>query len=128
MRGSRCILLGLALTAGLFVDGAVAETYPTKPIRLIVPLPAGSSADAIARIVMPVASKHLGQPIVIENEGGGAPPSRAARAPRKAAPDGYTLLFGNTEHQRRQPAHLQQAALRSRRRTSSPSRAPRRRR
>jgi len=95
MSASKSSLLGVALTFALSASTAIAQTYPSKPVRLIVPLPAGSSADAIARIVMPVASKHLGGQIVIENEGGGASIPGSARAP-KAAPDGYTLLFGNT--------------------------------
>ena len=89
------LLLGSVLGALVALTGAQAQTYPTKPVRLIVPLPAGSSADAIARIVMPVASKHLGQPIVIENEGGAASIPGTTRA-SQAAPDGYTMLFGNT--------------------------------
>lgn len=95
MRTQQRRLLGSVLGLLLLAPAAHAQSYPVKPVRLIVPLPAGSSADAIARIVMPVASKHLGQPIVIENEGGAASIAGTARA-AKAAPDGYTMLFGNT--------------------------------
>ena len=95
MSALKTSLLGAALAVALSTSGALAQSFPTKPVRLIVPLPAGSSADAVARIVMPVASKHLGQPIIIENEGGAASIPGSARA-SKAEPDGYTLLFGNT--------------------------------
>lgn len=87
------ILLGLALTA-ISTSTAYAQAYPSKPIRLIVPLVAGSAADGTARIIMPAVSKILGQPIVIENEGGAGAIPGATRA-SKAAPDGYTLLQCN---------------------------------
>lgn len=83
----------LAASPG-FVSSASAQSYPNKPIRIIIPSPAGGSLDAIARIVLPVASKHLGQPFVIETEGGAASIPGAARA-SKVEPDGYTLLFGH---------------------------------
>jgi tripartite-type tricarboxylate transporter receptor subunit TctC len=78
----------------VFVCGANAQDYPNKPIRLIIPAVAGGSADAIARVVMPVASKILGQPVVIENEGGAASIPGTVRA-SKSAPDGYTFLMGH---------------------------------
>ena len=89
------LLLGCFLGLLLIAPDARAQSYPSKPIRLIVPVPAGASTDAIARIVMPAAGKILGQQIVIENEGGAASIPGTARA-AKMAPDGYTLLFGNS--------------------------------
>jgi tripartite-type tricarboxylate transporter receptor subunit TctC len=94
MQLSSSSLLGLVLTAALSATAAQAQTYPNKPIRLIVPLVAGSAADGTARIVMPAVSKRLGQPIVIENEGGAGAIPGTTRA-SKAAPDGYTLLQCN---------------------------------
>lgn len=85
-----CLSLFCVMAFGATVH---AQAYTTKPVRVIVPLDAGSSADGIARQVLPTAAKHLGQPIVIENEGGAASISGTVRA-SKAAPDGYTYLFG----------------------------------
>jgi tripartite-type tricarboxylate transporter receptor subunit TctC len=86
-----------ALIFALAVSGsslAQAQSYPSKPVRLIVPLAAGSAADGVARAVTTTASKYLGQQIVIENEGGAAAIPGATRA-SKAAPDGYTILLGS---------------------------------
>lgn len=94
MKLSGTVLLGFVLAAALPATGALAQPYPNKPIRLIVPLVAGSAADGTARIIMPHVSKRLGQPIVIENEGGAGAIPGATRA-SKAAPDGYTLLQCN---------------------------------
>ena len=69
-----------------------AQTYPTKPITLIVPYAAGGATDAIARIIQDDMSQTLGQQLVIENIGGAGGTIAAARAAR-AAPDGYTVLL-----------------------------------
>jgi tripartite-type tricarboxylate transporter receptor subunit TctC len=85
-------LLAAALTAAVFGAGdAGAQSYPAKPIRMIVPYPAGGSTDQMARMMAPRMSSALGQPVIIENQGGGATmigTGAAARAPA----DGYTLL------------------------------------
>jgi tripartite-type tricarboxylate transporter receptor subunit TctC len=80
--------LGLALLAG----AASAQTYPNRPITLIVPFAAGGTTDAIARVLADTMSQNLGQQIVIENVGGAGGTLGAARAAR-AAPDGYTILL-----------------------------------
>lgn len=89
-------LLSLMTAAALAAAGSAAHAqgYPNKPIRLIIPAPPGGAADQIARVVMPVAMKHLGQQIVIEAEGGAASIPGTARA-SKAPNDGYTWLFGH---------------------------------
>ena len=69
-----------------------AQTYPSKPITLIVPYPPGGATDAISRIIQDSMSQSLGQQIVIENIGGAGGMIAAARAAR-AAPDGYTILI-----------------------------------
>jgi tripartite-type tricarboxylate transporter receptor subunit TctC len=74
---------------------AAAQGYPSHPITLIVPFPAGGGVDAVARIVADKVSHALGRPIVIDNRGGagGVIGTRlAARAP----PDGYTLVMAHT--------------------------------
>lgn len=69
-----------------------AQNYPQRPINVIVPLPAGSATDGVARIVLPAVEKILGQPIVIENIGGAAHLPGMSQASRADA-DGYHLLF-----------------------------------
>ena len=88
----------LILALGLLVlacTGASAQSYPNKPIRVIVPFSAGSGTDIVARTVMEQLSQQLGQPIVIENRlGGGGTIGIGAVA--KADPDGHTLLIQST--------------------------------
>jgi tripartite-type tricarboxylate transporter receptor subunit TctC len=88
----RASAAALALVAGLvcLADGATAQTYPSRPIRLIVTFPPGGSTDTMARALQPSLEKSLGQPIVIENRGG-AGGSIGADAIAKSAPDGYTF-------------------------------------
>ena len=71
---------------------ALAQAYPAKPVRLIVPFPPGGTTDLIARVVQPKFQEFLGQSVVIENKGGAGGSVGAAEA-AQAAPDGYTLLL-----------------------------------
>jgi tripartite-type tricarboxylate transporter receptor subunit TctC len=71
---------------------ALAQAYPSKPVRLVVPFPAGGTTDLIARIVQPKFAELLGQPVVIENKGG-AGGSIGATEVARSAPDGYSLLM-----------------------------------
>jgi tripartite-type tricarboxylate transporter receptor subunit TctC len=75
--------------------GAAAADYPTRPITLIVPYPAGGGNDVIARLVAAKMSASLGQPIVIENRGG-AGSTIGTRDVARSAPDGYTLLIATS--------------------------------
>src|SRR5208283_4334671 len=75
---------------------AAAETdYPSRPIRLIVPYPAGGGNDVIARLISNGMSVNLGQPIVIENRGG-AGSTIGTRDAARSTPDGYTLLVATS--------------------------------
>jgi tripartite-type tricarboxylate transporter receptor subunit TctC len=81
------------LAACLFAAGAAcAQTYPNRPITLLVPFPPGGATDAIARIIQDSMERSLGQPIVVENIGGAGGMICAAKAAR-ADPDGYTILI-----------------------------------
>jgi tripartite-type tricarboxylate transporter receptor subunit TctC len=86
--------LRLILAIGFVVAGSGslswAQTYPSKPIRFIVPFPAGGSTDAVARAMQPALEKTLGQPVVVENRAG-AGGTLGVDAIAKAAPDGYTI-------------------------------------
>ena len=77
---------------------ALAQTYPTRPVKLIVPFPAGSATDQVARVVGAELQQALHQPFVVENKAG-AQGAIAAAEVAKAAPDGYTLMLTtNTPH------------------------------
>jgi len=78
--------------AAAAVSPAFAQAYPTRPITVVVPFPAGGPSDVIARIVAESMSKALGQQMVIENVGGAGGTIGINRA-AKARPDGYTLLL-----------------------------------
>lgn len=75
--------------------GALANTWPERPIRLIVPFTAGGSTDQLARAIQLPMSELLGQPVIVENKPG-AGGAIGAELVSRAATDGYTLLFGNS--------------------------------
>jgi tripartite-type tricarboxylate transporter receptor subunit TctC len=83
----------VALFAGL-ATAASAQQFPSKPIRIIVPFPAGGTTDIVARLVGQRMQESMGQPVLIENQGG-AGGTIGATTTAKAAPDGYTLLMHN---------------------------------
>ena len=69
-----------------------ADTFPSKPVRIILPFGRGGSSDTFMRAMQPALEKRLGQPVVLENVVGGTGGSRGAEVAAAAAPDGYTLL------------------------------------
>jgi tripartite-type tricarboxylate transporter receptor subunit TctC len=86
----RFVFLTVIFLAGI----ANAQTYPTKPIRLLVPFAPGGSSSIVARLAAEEMSKGLGQSIVIENKGGGGG-NLAMQEAAHAEPDGYTLIIGH---------------------------------
>ncbi|MFT8243358.1 Bug family tripartite tricarboxylate transporter substrate binding protein [Roseomonas sp. BN140053] len=86
------VLAGLALLAAPLPGPAAAQNFPTRPVTLVVPYPPGASTDQIARIVQPGLGRALGQPVVIENRGGGNGNIGAAYVAHGTA-DGHTVLL-----------------------------------
>ena len=87
-RAAALLLFACVVAAG----AASAQTYPSRPVTMIVPFPPGGATDAIARILQDSLSQSLGQQVVLENIGGAGGMIAAAKAAR-AAPDGYTLMI-----------------------------------
>src|SRR6476659_8996713 len=91
MKNRRSLLIAILL---LFPTLASAQTFPSKPIRLIVPFPAGGPNDIIARVVGQRMSEIVKQPVVIDNRGGQGG-VLGTDAVAKAAPDGYTIAISS---------------------------------
>jgi len=91
------LLLALLLRAAALTAANAQESYPTRPIRLILPFPPGGAVDHVARLVTVRAAENLGQPFVMENKAG-AGGVIATDATAKARPDGYTLLLTTPNH------------------------------
>jgi len=109
MNLSRRKFLGVAAgTAALLTTGgaARAQTYPSRPVRLVIPFPPGGAFDAVGRPLADRMKPLLGT-VVIENIGGGGS-SLGAAAVARARPDGYTILLGGTQ------THVNEALLKSR--------------
>ena len=83
----------LSLLFAFVAATAQAQSYPARPVKLVVPFPAGSATDQIARVIGQQLQENLGQPFVVENKPG-AQGSIAATEVARAAPDGYTLMVG----------------------------------
>ena len=96
LRAMLRILLTVSLCAGaalLRPDPVQAQAYPNRPIKIVVPFPAGGPTDGMARIISDRLGTVLGQSIIIENRGGGAGGSVGAKVVASADPDGYTILL-----------------------------------
>ena len=82
----------LAIASSVAATAAVAQAYPSKPIRLIVPFGIGGAPDAAARLIAPKLAERFGQPVIVENRPGGDT-IIGTDAVAKALPDGHTILF-----------------------------------
>lgn len=90
----KSLLFAVAIMTFWWSDGAAAQPYPSRPVRYLVPFPAGGSPDMVARILSERLNKLWGQPVVVENRSG-AGGTVAAAVAAKATPDGYTLFQCN---------------------------------
>ncbi len=93
----RCLILVSALGLGLATVETVAQTWPTRPVKAIVPIGAGSVIDIVPRVVFEQLATQLGQAIVVENRPG-AGQTMGAGAVARSAPDGHTLLVNSAAH------------------------------
>ena len=94
------MILGRAITAALLLTVsavAVAQAFPSRPIRLVVPAAPGGGTDILARLLSPELTKQFGQQIVIENRAGGATMIGTEFVAR-SAPDGHTMVIATTPH------------------------------
>src|SRR5262245_7292981 len=88
----------LAFVVAFGISGVSAQSYPTRPISVVVPFPPGGQVDTVSRLLLDGMRASLGQPLVVENVGGASGTSGPGRAVR-ATPDGYTVVMGNwTSH------------------------------
>src|SRR5204862_7448838 len=95
-RAAAALLLGVAMTAASMA--VRAQTYPDRPLRLVVGFPPGGSGDFLARIIADELTREIGQPVVVDNKPG-AGSNIAAEHVARAASDGYTILLaGNFTH------------------------------
>src|SRR6202795_3365466 len=85
-----------ALATIAAVGAASAQSWPTRPVMMVVPFAAGSSSDVVGRILAVGLSEALGQQVIIENVGGGGGMTGTARV-AKAAPDGYQFVFASVD-------------------------------
>src|SRR3954462_9511963 len=87
-------ILALVALAGVFAHETLAQNYPSRSIRLVVPFPAGGTADAVARILAQPVGQALGQSMIVDNRAGGEG-AVAALLVKGAAPDGYTFFLAS---------------------------------
>jgi tripartite-type tricarboxylate transporter receptor subunit TctC len=89
------ILLSVIATVAM-AGGAAAQNWPTRPVTMVVPFVAGSASDTVGRLLAVGLSEALGQPVIIENIGGGGSMTGTARV-AKAPPDGYQFVFASVD-------------------------------
>src|SRR5690242_5520144 len=89
--------MALAVAAAAGAGATYAQTYPQKPVRVVVPCPPGGTNDIVARFLMKDLSETLGQQFVVDNRAG-ASGVIGAEAVAKSPPDGYTLMVHSSSH------------------------------
>src|SRR5262245_52677782 len=104
MKSSKALLVSALFGLATLAQPAAAQQFPTKPVRVITPFPAGSGPDSVIRLVGDKLSRDWGQQVIVENRPG-ANGFIAIEAAKKAAPDGYTLVQMDDAHMAVQP-HL----------------------
>src|SRR5665647_2230512 len=97
LSASRLLAALAALSVATAVWAQPAKNYPTRPVRVVIPWPAGGLTDVVGRIVFQKVSENLGQPFVIDNRGG-ASGTIGADLVAKSPPDGYTIMVHSTTH------------------------------
>ena len=90
--GKACLALGMLMTAAASV--AAQPSYPSRPVRLVVPYPPGGATDFTAREISQRLTEAFGQQFVVDNRSGAGGNDRTRGSSTKAAPDGYTLVVG----------------------------------
>jgi len=98
----RTCIIGAALLS--LITGAAAQSYPTKPVRILVPFAPGGNVDITARTIAPGLSELLGQQMLVENRAGGTGGSIGTTAVARAAPDGYTIMVASSSVMTNGPA------------------------
>jgi len=94
MKTTRLLACAVAAFASFVVPAASADTFPSRPVTLVIPFPPGGSTDVVGRLVGKALGDKLGQPVIIDNRAGAGTIIGAAYT-AKAAPDGYTLLISS---------------------------------
>ena len=89
--------LTLSVTLAFIAGAVAAQPYPNKPVRVVIPWPAGGSNDVVGRVVMQKVAENTGQQFVVDNRGGAAG-SIGADVVAKAPADGYTIMVHSTSH------------------------------
>ena len=98
MKRMMSLICGAALAPALLASEAIAQAFPSKPVRIITQFAPGSSGDTTLRVLVPIISQDFGQPVVIENRAGGGGMVAAELAAR-ASPDGYSVLCATSASQ-----------------------------
>ena len=93
MRSSSHAALALFLAAAVSASAALAQTFPSRPVRILIAFPPGGAIDIVARVMSPRLAERLGQPVLVDNRPG-AGGLVGTELAAKAAPDGHTIFFG----------------------------------